>query len=628
MYSHALRRLALVTGLVGLVLPLAAAAGSAAPPVPRPIVHHMLAGHAVSPGRTYRSASQRLAAAMAAAPNVTAAEHVWLRRESKAALTRFTAADAPADASSVSNPFAILQAPLISAGDLTGNGRRDVLQLRLMPTKDFFTVSMTARDALSGRELWSRRAPKADQEVLPLAFGNIGSPAQPGLVVTELAIQTLSKHSFRVSENIAAWSGKTGKTVWASAPVTGTEMDTSTTESDTNVPELAQTFHATAGALDGLIAEGTSTLNLSSPDPSSSPSSETAVLISGTDGASSSPYPALSSTVAAPSLQAVDDLNGDGLDDVLAITPGKPGSMTAERGDTGAPIWTVHRNLTEAGFVTSVGRLTGGTVDDLAIQDENVSLIQGSDGKLLWTRRGVSDPVPLGRVRGGMAALALVTQEESDSFSSTGFNRETNSIRMRAVTATNQVVWRTRVAATVRSKSRSGSSEDANDLNTVDVQPDGTVDFSVRVAVSLGDKHAKQAGLVNGRNGKFHTGLFGPAAAGSLVHGEGTDLLRANPAKHGILLRGYDGATGRLVLRRLVQTPGHARGAFAAGLRATGHGCSDIETGTVFRRGRVVLDMLSGSGARLWSVRYGLNRPAGGRLFHDKAPHHFCAVRR
>jgi hypothetical protein len=496
----------------------------------------------------------------------------------------------------------------------------------LTPTPDFFTFSMTARDALTGRALWTRRAPKADQEVLPLAFGKLGSPAQRGLFVAQLAVQTLSKHTFRVSETVAAWSGTTGKTVWTSAPVTGTETDSPTTESDTNVPELPQTFRAAAGPLDALIASDTFSLDLNDPGPQSSPSSAAAVFISGTDGASSSPYPALSSTVASPSLQAVDDLNGDGLDDVLAITPGKPGSMTAERGDTGAPIWSVHRNLTDAGFATSVGRLSGGTVDDLAIQGEAVSLIRGSDGKLLWNRRGFAGAVPLGHVRpGGSLAVALVAEVESDSFSSTNGSRETNAITVRAVTAANKVVWHTRVAASIHSKSSKQFSQAAADLNLVDVQPDGTTDFSLRLAVALGHKHAKKSGLVNGRNGKFRAGLFGPAAAGSLVHGKGTDLLRANPAKHGIRLSGYDGATGRLVLRRLVRTPGHARGEFAAGLRATGHSCSDIETGAIIRRGRVDLVMTSGSGAPLWSVRYDVKRLTGGRLLHYKAPQRFCA---
>lgn len=53
---------------------------------------------------------------------------------------------------------------------------------------------------------------------------------------------------------------------------------------------------------------------------------------------------------------------------------------------------------------------------------------------------------------------------------------------------------------------------------------------------------------MNGRNGKFRPGRFGSPAAGSLVRGDGTDLLRTTLSPKGIVLSGYDGATGRLLV--------------------------------------------------------------------------------
>jgi hypothetical protein len=61
------------------------------------------------------------------------------------------------------------------------------------------------------------------------------------------------------------------------------------------------------------------------------------------------------------------------------------------------------------------------------------------------------------------------------------------------------------------------------------------------------------------------------------------------------------------------------------GLRTTGHGCSDVETGAINRSHHVALDLVSGSGARLWSVRYSLKRLTGGHVVRYKAPQHFCA---
>jgi hypothetical protein len=629
MHSRALQRLALVTGMLGLVVSVTSAAGSAAPDSSRQVVHHLIAGHPMSPGRTYRPASQRLAAAMAAAPNVTSAEHVWLRHQAHDAMARFASTAAPAATSSISGPFDFLGMPLVPAGDLAGNGRQDVLQVRLRATRNLFTASLTARDSLTGRALWTRVGPKAEQEVLPLVVGRFGSPAERGVLVDQLSTQTLSKNSFRMSETIAAWSGRTGKTMWTSAPVTGTETDTRTTASLTDIPELGVAFRATADRRsDVLIPMDTSAFSiaLGGPTPPSGGSAK-AVLVAGRDGTSSSPYPPLTSTVASPSLQAVADVSGDGLDDVLAITPGKPGSMTAERGDTGATIWTVGQNIAEAGFATPVGRISGGRIGDIAVTGENVSLIRGRDGKVLWTRHSFEEGLALGRVGAGhRVALALVGGIEGGSESSSGRSKETSVVDIRAVTATNRVVWHTRVAAVLRSKhDKNGSSSSDTDIVPVDVQPDGTADFDIRTSVHVGHRRARKAGQVNGRNGDFRAGRFGSPAAGSLVRGNGTDLLRTALSPKGIVLSGYDGATGRLLVHRLVGIPGHARQAFAQGLRATGHGCSDVETGAINGHRHVALDLVSGSGARLWSVRYSLKRLTGGHVVRYKAPQHFCA---
>jgi hypothetical protein len=89
---------------------------------------------------------------------------------------------------------------------------------------------------------------------------------------------------------------------------------------------------------------------------------------------------------------------------------------------------------------------------------------------------------------------------------------------------------------------------------------------------------------------------------------------------------GYDGATRTRLVRRVVVTPGHVRHPFVAGLRVTGHDCSDIETGGIYRHGREIADLLSASGVRLWSVRLGRSQLTGGHVVRYHAPHHFCAA--
>jgi hypothetical protein len=581
---------------------------------------------------------QRTATAMATAPNVAAAEHVWMQGQAHAAMASFEAsARAGAgmittttagadDVQPVPAAFSLFAAPLISAGHLTGSGRRVVLEARLNASAGDFRMSMIARDSRTGRSLWARQGPRADQEVLPLALSPVGKPAKPGLLMLQLSVTPLSKHSFSETETIAAWSGKTGKTVWTSAPLTGTATVSSKSFSLSHAPGLPDVFRALPGrALDALIASSTFTERVDSPSPS--PATTSAVLIDGTDGASTTPYGTLSSDLDPPNLLAVNDLDGDGLGDVLAIIPGDPGSIAAERGDTGTEIWSHGALIDDVFEATQVGRLTGGRIGDLVIQGDDLTLIRGRDGKVLWTRRPFAQPFALGRVgRHHVPALALVEAMSLAGGSSTGANFDTDAVTIRAVTASNRVVWKQRVAATIHPRGSDESGSDSTGSETIgDVQPDGALDFAVHVSVRSAHKHAAKSGVVDGRTGRFRSGPVGAAAAGSLVRGRGSDLLRKKATADGIELSGYDGATGVRILHRLMATPGHTRQAFAVGLRATGHRCSDIEAGALFRKHHVIIDLLSGSGARLWSLRYNVKRATAGRVVRYEAPKHFCA---
>jgi hypothetical protein len=447
-----------------------------------------------------------------------------MRQEARAALTHFASTvAAPAAQSSVTSPFALLFAPLFPAGDLTGNGRQAVLQTRLLRSRAAFTTSVTARDSLTGRDLWSRRPSSADTENFPLALTSTGNPRQPALLVAQIATKPLSATASRMSVTVAAWSGNTGKTLWTSTPVTGTEDIANGSTTLENFPSLPTAFHATGRPMDALIT--TTSFTVTSEAPRIAGAMATAVLISGADGASSSPYPALTSATDVPSFQAVGDLDGDGLDDVLALKPGAPGVMTGEHGDDGATIWSVAQTLNGNERAMTVGRVSRGRGDDLAIEGSGVSLMRGRDGKLLWTRSGAPEILSLGPVRPGQAAaVALLREFSSDSGSSSGGIRDSNGVDIRAVTATNRVAWHRRLVAAVRT-SGSESGKHTTAVNLLDVQPDGTTDFAVRVTTSAGHNHSVVAGLVNGRNGKFRKADFGMPAAGSLVRGRGTDLL-------------------------------------------------------------------------------------------------------
>jgi hypothetical protein len=278
----------------------------------------------------------------------------------------------------------------------------------------------------------------------------------------------------------------------------------------------------------------------------------------------------------------------------------------------------------------AVGRLSGDRVPALAISGDGLTLLRGSDGFDLWSRRGQTDDVTrLGPVRPGHArALALVNAFEMGEQSSNGTGRESAVVDIRAITAADTVVWHRHVKVTIKiAKGQpNGGSASASARGFGDVEPDGTVDFAVRVALRLGHTRLRKVGIVNGRNGALTRRLIGRRAAGSLVRGPGTDLLRAAGSSAGIVVSGYDGATRTRLVRRVVVTPGHVRHPFVAGLRVTGHDCSDIETGGIYRHGREIADLLSASGVRLWSVRLGRSQLTGGHVVRYHAPHHFCAA--
>jgi hypothetical protein len=622
MRSRALHRWTLVVGVLAIVSPAAVAVAAPVAATARPhAIHSAAARHA--------SASQRMLSAMAAAPSAEAAGRVWLAAERTAALAHFapTATDAAA-ISAEADPFALLELPLISAGDLTGNGGHDVLDTRLDFRRASLEIGVTARDARNGHVLWSRKAGSAKHFVLPLSLSALDGPSARGLLVADFMVSG-SGQSERTSIAVEAWSGKTGKTVWKSTPVVGTMTTSGKVTTITNMPGFPTPFDAVPGRpIDALIP--TISAAFTGPEPDSLPASANAVLVSGATGATTTPYQSVSSTTGTPQLQPVADLSGDRLADVLAIVPGKPGAITALRGNSGATIWSDSRNVGRFfDDAVTAGRISGGRISDLLLGANGLTLVRGRDGKVLWTRHGSDDEaVPLEAVRPGhAAAIGLVSEFGEGSASSDGTGSERTVVDIRAVTATNRVAWHTQVTASVNTTARHHADRELSGAAAAgDVQPDGTVDFVVRATISNGHKRVHKAGIVSGRTGAFRPGVFGSPSDGSLVRGHATDLLRASVSGKKILLSGYDGKTGALIMSGRLAAPSPVHRAVPLGVRATGHHCSDVEVAATLPGRRRLVDMVSGSGAPLWSLRFSAHRVVGGHLLHYKAPQHFCAA--
>jgi hypothetical protein len=457
----------------------------------------------------------------------------------------------------------------------------------------------------------------------PLKVASVGIPARPGLLVAVASAAPMTGGSESVSLSIQAWSGKTGRTLWTSAPVTGTVSKLKGVETDKGVPTPPDAIHARAGAEDVLVPTETSKRVRSG----SRSRRVSATLVDGRTGHESTPYSPVASMSGAPSIQPVADLSGDGHTDVLIASPGHHGSLTAEAGNTGKVLWRDRLSLGRDSFTASAGRISDRAAPDLIVTSHALRIVRGRDGKVLWFRakRRNEDSAPdafrLPAGPDGLRAVAVVS-----STSRTTGRRFGAGLIFTAVTATGHPLWRRQIAASqkfsgVSAFTFSGSGPIG------DVQPDGSTDLEAFLQLGSGHHHKSVIGVVSGRDGTFqrlpHVSTFVDSAAGSLVHGAGTDLLTITSARHAVRVSGFDGLSGRRLVRRLIPTLG-ASVPTESGLRLTGHGCSDIEM-TALGKGHGQTDVLSGGGSRLWQLRYGENQATGGHLHHFKAPRQFCA---
>jgi hypothetical protein len=627
MSSRTVGAVSLAVVIAGAMLPAGAAAAGAARhrPVTPTVQRHTELGSGSEAAAAARASTSGLLSAMAHAPTAAAAGRAWLAQQATHALS---GRDAATRLPGVLDDFVRPGDSIEAAGKLTGNGRQQVLDTRLTKVKGDFTLGVTIRDGRSGRPLWTRTVAGPDQFAFPLTVGRVGTPAAPGVLVALFSTTPVSGGSQSVSVRVQAWRGVNGATLWTSAPVTGTVSIAGSIETDTGVPTFPNAVRALAGrGEDAFLPTETST---SSTDTEAASGSATAELVDGRDGALTSPYSVVTSRHGVPNLESVPDLNGDHLSDVLAVAAGHPGSVVAETGNSGHVLWTDSTAVPRDAFLFSVGRLSGGTAPDFALDGTSVRVLRGSNGTVILHRSGGKGMEPpdvqqLGPAGPhGTRAVAFVSQ--GDVFPGSA-NRFGQRFVVRAVSASNRVIWTRRLSATLAFSGHSvgGSSSEIGPVG--DVQPDGTTDLMVAVFLRSGHHHKTFSGIIDGRTGRFHavkiTGNDGPAA-GSLVRGRGTDIIDTTSVQHGVRLVGYDGATGRRLMSVRVPAFAGKHFATAGGFRVSGHDCSDLAV-RVQAHHQIQDVVLSGNGSRLWQLRHATDQATGGKLVTFKAPKQFCA---
>jgi hypothetical protein len=516
----------------------------------------------------------------------------------------------------LSGMFELPGGELVAAGDLNGDGRADVLDVRGL-TDESSTVGITARGGRTGKPLWSKTVPVPPNGQVTVLPERLGAAGKPAVLVTDSFLGSGTTATQTVS--LEALAGATGKRLWSRSFV-GTYGASAV---PTSIPTFDGVIHDVKGpAMDMLVT-------LETTLPSAGGDRTTPVIVSGVNGSLHHPGSAFTSTAGFPSFQAVPDMTGDRLADLLVLDPGSPGLVEAEHGHTGALFWKRSQPVDSFTSVMAIGSYSRPSSSDVAvidgspIGDDDITVLSGHGGHKLWSREA-GGVYLLGKAGKHLQpALGLVTVGGS---STTTTSSET--IDYQAVAVSGRLIYSKRLAATVTDPPGTdggGSGAGFNPLG--DVQPDGAIDQIASLMIEQ-DSPTKAAsaslyGIVYGRTGAFHKVSFDVGADGSLRKGAGTDLLQVELPKGTAQIIARRGLTGKRYYARTLPGLRHLEGAIVNGLRVSGQRCSDIAL-TTSRGDTSTSGVLSARGVPLWRVTFDASQATGGTLQHFKAPKHYC----
>ena len=531
---------------------------------------------------------------------------------------------------------------IIPAGHLTGRSSRDVLDYRLGYKSGVFSAGVTARSARTGAEIWSRTIAgvKGDFPFPLPEVDHVGTPTKPGVLLINESEPLFANGTHPATLTVTAVSGA-GVTLWTKT-FTGSITLNKSGETLTNVPTLAGDIHDRAGAGHDLLVDLINTTVSFTSTIAESGSVQPEVL-SAADGTVSTLGPLVSSASGVPEAAPSPDLNRDGLDDITVSVPGVHGTghIVAERGNTGAVIWTSHNvPVRDGADVEPIGFVSHAGTQDLVVTNEpttfpppgsddselnSISLVDGTNGQLLWTHHAVC-AFDIGRAGVHLRrAVGLVTDAGFKVSPKSSTSRVTMAVR----TVHGSVIVRRTVSATATVKRAAHSASSIIDITPFgDIQPDHATDLLVKVSATVGSTSAHKTVVLSGRNGAEVDVVNGMPTDGSLRRGAGTDLVKATKGStlaRPAMIAGYNAATGKQFYRRSVARTRGLHSLLAYGIRVTGHHCSDLVVDAVGATGSF-LGLFDAKGDPLWTLRAGAGRITGGHVIVAKAPKAYCVA--
>jgi hypothetical protein len=523
------------------------------------------------------------------------------------------------------------------AGDLDADGRPDVVEQHISQVKKHsYRWFGAARDARTGRVLWSKSYVFGDHQGAALLPMPMGPRHEPGVLLFRYGVvqdDTPLLEREDVGLDFEGLDGR-GRARWHRHAGGSYSFDVSSLSTRWHhYPYDFFVDRFRAGADDVLVH---------SLDSESAAVRSSVTRIAGDTGAVAHPYPTVSSGAASgptelvrrvllgdgglPTVDVVPDQDGDRWPDVLFMRKNGESLASVYRGSTGKPIWsTALLPLSQYTQVYDAGVLTQGEtrIHDLAILTSApaglgvilpvplvgdrltglVLLVQGGNGGLQWALPG-SGVYPMNRYRGAPAIGVASSSTELGSDGSTHVGAEIDVVDGLGVPrAVNRYA--------VQHSSEACSIAIVLVLTSDDFTPDGSPEARIRFDAFGPVTREEHWITVDGASGR-ELDRSGAWTLGGSVDGSGAD--RADVA----LSRGHwvvDVVRGDAATRRLLHLEPPLLGKINFLVGATSQvmsrgRCQDlvVESSSEDRGVTYVLD---GHGSPWWTLRYSNARPAG-----------------
>lgn len=268
---------------------------------------------------------------------------------------------------------------------------------------------------------------------------------------------------------------------------------------------------------------------------------------------------AAASELEAPSSQLVDDLDGDGLRDIVtASSVGGHVLVVAAKGSDGRPLWQSSFEGMPVYWIDPAGDVDGDTTADLLLtafdwegmRSLAITVASGADGAIRW--RTASDGVlPAGDIDGDKRDDLLLLDAIDD--------RRGIGLRYRAVTASGDALYRRAYTAHVPK----GAALILMMIGPVgDLDADGSDDIAHEISIFGFDESSssQEQGVVLTRTGRKAYDKMSGSPLYASVDGQGDDFVRMRRSTNGVEIIARDGRTGGELWQRNVPIPGYRGG--------------------------------------------------------------------